>query len=425
MFIDKAKIYLKAGDGGNGVIAFHREKFVAYGGPSGGDGGRGGDIIFEVDEGLRTLMDFRYNKHYKAERGEHGMGSHMHGKSRDPLVLKVPPGTVVKIEETGEVIADLRQHGQSQVIAKGGRGGRGNARFATPQNNAPRFAEKGEPGEEFWLTLELKTLADVGLLGFPNAGKSTLISRISAAKPKIADYPFTTLHPNLGMVRMDDGRSFLVADIPGIIEGAHEGIGLGHEFLRHVERSRILLHVLDASGQEGRDPLDDFATINRELALYSKKLAQKQQLVVANKMDLPEAQANFPRIKEELSAAGYEVYAISGVTGEGLDALLYAVANKLDQIEVEPEEEIVRHTVEDAITDFTIEEVEPEVYEVKGKKLEKLIAMTNLENDDAVERLQRTFNRIGLDQALKDAGVKEGDLVKIRGMEFYYTEEYH
>lgn len=424
MFIDKAKIYVKAGDGGNGVVAFHREKFVAYGGPSGGDGGTGGNVILEVDEGLRTLMDFRYKKHYKAERGEHGLGSHMHGKSREDLVLKVPPGTVVKNAETGDIMADLRYHGQSQVIAKGGRGGRGNARFATPQNNAPRFAEKGEPGEEFWLTLELKTLADVGLLGFPNAGKSTLISRVSAAKPKIADYPFTTLHPNLGMVQMDDGRSFLMADIPGIIEGAHQGIGLGHEFLRHVERSKLLLHVLDTSGQEGRDPLEDFDTINRELALYSPKLAQKTQLVVANKMDLPDAQANFSSLEAALTARGYEVYPISGVTGEGLTPLLYAVANKLDQIEDEPEEEIVRHVVEEDITNFTIEEVEADMYQVKGKKLEKLVAMTNLENDDAVERLQRTFKRIGLDKALKDAGVKEGDLVKIRNMEFYYTEEY-
>lgn len=424
MFIDKAKIYVKAGDGGNGVVAFHREKYVAFGGPNGGDGGRGGNIIFVVDEGLRTLMDFRYGKHFKADRGQHGMGSNMHGKSAENLILHVPPGTLVKNAETGQVIADLRKHGQSEIIAKGGRGGRGNARFKTAQNNAPRYAENGEPGQEFWLQLELKLLADVGLLGYPNAGKSTFISRVSAAKPKIADYPFTTIHPNLGMVRMDDGESFLMADIPGIIEGAHAGIGLGHEFLRHVERNKLLLHVLDTSGQEGRTPLEDFATINRELELYSVKLADKPQLVVANKMDLPEAQDNFPFLEQELVAQGYEVFPISAVTGEGLQPLLYRISQMLKELPDEPEEIIIQEEIPQDIKDFVIEKEETGIYQVKGARLERLVAMTNLDNEDAVERLQNIFVKIGLEAALKKAGIAEGDLVRIKDMEFNYTEEY-
>lgn len=424
MFIDKAKIYVKAGDGGNGVVAFHREKYVAFGGPNGGDGGRGGDIIFEVDEGLRTLMDFRYGKHFKAERGQHGMGSGMHGRGAEDLTLRVPPGTIVRNAETNEIIADLRTHGQRQVIAKGGRGGRGNARFKTPQNNAPKYAENGEPGQEFWLFLELKLLADVGLLGFPNAGKSTFISRVSAAKPKIADYPFTTIHPNLGMVRVGEGESFLMADIPGIIEGAHTGIGLGHEFLRHVERNKLLLHLLDTSGQEGRDPLSDFDIINRELELYSEKLAKKPQLVVPNKMDLPEAQANLAALEAELTKRGYEVFPISGITGEGIQPLLYRIIELLKELPEEPEEVLVQPEIPTDLTDFTVEKVEEGVYEVRGKRLERLIAMTNLDNDDAVERLQKIFSDIGLEKALKDSGVQEGDLVRIRDMEFNYTEQY-
>jgi len=423
MFIDKAKIYVKGGDGGNGVVAFHREKYVAFGGPNGGDGGRGGNVVFEVDEGLRTLMDFRYGKHFKAERGQHGMGSGMHGRGAEDLTLKVPPGTIVRNAETNEIIADLRQHGQRQVIAKGGRGGRGNARFKTPQNNAPKYAENGEPGQEFWLTLELKLLADVGLLGFPNAGKSTFISRVSAAKPKIADYPFTTIHPNLGMVRVGEGESFLMADIPGIIEGAHAGVGLGHEFLRHVERNKLLLHLLDTSGQEGRNPLEDFDTINQELVLYSEKLAKKPQLVVPNKMDLVDAQGNLPALEVELKKRGYEVFPISAVTGEGIEPLLYRVAELLKELPEEPEEVIVQPQEYTDLTDFSIQKLEAGVYEVKGKRLERLIAMTNLDNEDAVERLQKIFFDIGLEKALKNAGVEEGDLVRIRDMEFNYAEE--
>ncbi|HBC91428.1 MAG TPA: GTPase ObgE, partial [Pelotomaculum sp.] len=287
MFFDKARIFVKGGDGGNGCVAMRREKYVPEGGPWGGDGGRGGDIVFQADKGLRTLVDFRYKRHYKAERGKHGEGKNRYGPSADDLVVRLPVGTVIRDDDTGELIADLVQNGQQVVVARGGRGGRGNAHFATPNNKAPKLAEKGEPGEERWLSLELKLLADVGLVGFPNAGKSTLISQVSAAKPKIADYPFTTITPNLGVVRVDDGRSFVVADIPGLIEGAHLGAGLGHEFLRHVERTRLLIHVLDTAGSEGRDPVEDFKVTNRELILYNPAIGSRPQVIVANKMDLP------------------------------------------------------------------------------------------------------------------------------------------
>ena len=424
MFIDKAKIYVKAGDGGNGEVAFHREKYVAFGGPNGGDGGRGGSVIMEVDEGLRTLMDFRYGKHFKAKRGQHGMGSNMHGKNAEDLYLRVPPGTIVRNEETGEVMADLRHHGQKEVIAKGGRGGRGNARFKTPQNNAPKFAEKGEPGQEFTLVLELKLLADVGLLGFPNAGKSTFISRVSQARPKIADYPFTTIHPNLGMVQLEEGESFLMADIPGIIEGAHQGVGLGHEFLRHVERNKLLLHLVDMSGQSGRKPLDDFRIINKEVGLYSQKLAEKKQLVVANKMDMSESKENYAQFEAELAGEGYENFPVSAVTGEGIKPLLYRILTLLKEIPDEEELVIVKEEEYHDIRDFKVEKQGAGVFLVSGKRLERLIAMTNLDNDDAVERLQYTFTKIGLEDALREAGVAEGDLVKIKGMEFHYTEHY-
>ncbi|MEW6446874.1 MAG: GTPase ObgE [Bacillota bacterium] len=330
MFYDYLKIHVKAGDGGNGCVAFRREKYVPLGGPAGGDGGKGGDVVLRADGGLHTLVDFHFKRHFKAERGGHGEGKDRHGRNGLDLVLRVPVGTVVREAETGAVLADLTAHGQEAVVARGGRGGRGNARFATAREKAPRFAEKGEPGEERWLELELRLLADVGLVGFPNAGKSTILSRLSAARPKIADYPFTTLEPCLGVVWAGEGASFVLADLPGLIEGAHTGAGLGHKFLRHIERTRLLIHVLDTAGTAGRDPVRDFTAINRELALYSPKLADRPQVVAANKMDLPESAPNLDRLRQALT--GYEIFPVSAVTGQGLDLLVSRVAALLKEL---------------------------------------------------------------------------------------------
>lgn len=422
MFVDRAKIYVKAGDGGNGVVAFRREKYVPRGGPSGGDGGRGGDVVLMVDSGLSTLMDFKYRVHYKAKRGEHGQGSNKFGRGAENLVINVPPGTVVKDAETGDVLADLVENGHSFVVAKGGRGGRGNARFTSPVHRAPDFAEKGEPGEERWIVLELKLLADVGLIGYPNAGKSTLLARMTAATPKIADYPFTTLSPNLGVADpgFGKGSSFVLADIPGLIEGAHEGQGLGHEFLRHIERTRLLVHVIDMSGME-RDPLEGFHAINKELVNYSKQLLKKPQLIAANKMDLPKAQENHEKIKPLLEKNGYHIIPVSGVTGEGIQQLLQHIGEMLLKI---PKAETMEQ-----VKQYTIVEEEPfkidkggQVFYISGERVERLVAMTDLENESAVKRLQRAFKRMGIDDALKDQGIKPGDTVKIGDSEFYYME---
>jgi GTP-binding protein len=330
MFVDQVKIYVKGGDGGNGMVAFRREKYVPKGGPAGGDGGKGGDVVFVVDEGLRTLMDFRYQRHFKAPRGENGMSKNMHGKNAEDLVVKVPPGTVVIDDDTKEVIADLTEHGQRVVVARGGRGGRGNARFVTAKNPAPEIAEKGEPGEERYLVLELKLLADVGLVGFPSVGKSTLLSVVSSAKPKIADYHFTTIVPNLGVVETEDQRSFVMADLPGLIKGAHQGAGLGLQFLRHIERTKVIVHVIDMAAVEGRDPYEDFLTINEELARYKMRLTERPMIIAANKMDLPNAEANLrdfkKRLKEDLP-----VFPISAATKQGIRELLFAVADLLEK----------------------------------------------------------------------------------------------
>lgn len=422
MFYDKAKIYVKGGDGGNGCVAMRREKYVPEGGPWGGDGGRGGDVVFRADEGLRTLVDFRYKRHYKADRGRHGEGRNMHGASADDLAVRVPVGTVVRDDDTGELIVDLVREGQEVTVARGGRGGRGNARFATANNKAPKLAEKGEPGEERWLNLELKLLADVGLVGFPNAGKSTLISQVSAAKPKIADYPFTTITPNLGVVRVEDGRSFVMADIPGLIEGAHTGVGLGHEFLRHVERTRLLIHVLDTAGSEGRDPVEDFRVTNRELSLYNPVIGQRPQIIAANKMDISEAEENLVRLKEAFGES-YEIFPISAATGSGLEALTYRVIALLEEIpqEMPAIEEVVGPVVHRAEPRFTISREEG-IFLVGGKEILRHVAMTDMEREEAVERLQRIIKRMGLEDALKEAGVKEGDTVKIGDFEFEYVE---
>ncbi|MBM7854514.1 GTP-binding protein [Desulfohalotomaculum tongense] len=421
MFYDKAKVYVKGGDGGNGCVAMRREKYVPEGGPWGGDGGRGGSVIFVGDEGLNTLADFRYKRHYKAKRGQHGMGKGMHGHSGEDLRVKVPVGTIIRDAETGEFIADIVEHGQEVVVARGGRGGRGNMRFATAKNKAPTIAEKGEPAEERWLSMELKLIADVGLVGFPNAGKSTIISRVSAAKPKIADYPFTTLVPNLGVVRVSEGESFVMADIPGLIEGAHAGVGLGHEFLRHVERTRLLVHVLDTAGTEGRDPLKDFYVINGELQKYNQQLAQRPMVIAANKMDLPQAEENLKRIKQELGEK-YEIYPVSAATGDGLDKLTYRIAGLLKEIPkgvpaLGEEERKITYKPEPR---FTLHK-EDGVFVIGGREIERHLAMTDLNNEQAVERLGRIMDKMGIYKALEEAGAKEGDTVRICDFEFEYV----
>ncbi|MFA4884418.1 MAG: GTPase ObgE [Desulfotomaculaceae bacterium] len=422
MFFDKAKIFVKGGDGGNGCIAMRREKYVPEGGPWGGDAGRGGDVVFRADEGLRTLVDFRYKRQYKADRGRHGEGKNMHGASGEDMVVRLPVGTLIKDADTGELLADLVEHDQEAVVAKGGRGGRGNAHFATPYRKAPRLAEKGEPGEERWLDLELKLLADVGLIGFPNAGKSTLISKVSAAKPKIANYHFTTIAPNLGVVRVEEGQSFVMADIPGLIEGAHAGAGLGHEFLRHVERTRLLVHVLDVSGSEGRDPVEDFLATNRELLLYNPVIGAKPQVIAANKMDLPGADENLRRVKEAYGGE-YEIFPVSAVAGSGLEPLVFRVAALLAELTLETpalleHSEPVVHRVQPRFNVFRQEGI----FFVKGKEIERHVAMTDMENDEAVERLQWIIKRMGIEDDLKAAGIKEGDTVKIGNFEFEYAE---
>lgn len=419
MFYDKTKIHIKAGDGGAGCVAMRREKFVAEGGPWGGDGGRGGSIILEADSGLNTLVDFRQRRHFKSNRGQHGMGKGMHGRSAEDTVLRVPVGTIVRNAETGALIADIVKAGQRVVIAKGGRGGRGNMRFATNQNKAPTIAEKGEPGDELWVSLELKLIADVGLLGFPNAGKSTLISSVTAAKPKIADYPFTTLVPNLGVVSLSDGESFVIADIPGLIEGAHQGVGLGHEFLRHVERTRLLVHVLDMAGTEGRDPVEDFHVINRELALYDEDLAKNPMVIAANKMDLPAAAENLQRLQEELGDQ-YEIFPISAVTGQELKPLMWRVNELLKEIpakELLLPAEPVKHQPKER---FTLEKRDG-IFVISGEEIQRHLYMTDLSSDQSVQRLGMIMDKMGINQALEAAGATEGDTVRIGDFEFEYV----
>lgn len=416
MFIDKAKIHLKAGDGGNGMVSFRREKYIAAGGPDGGDGGRGGDVIFEVDPGMRTLLDFRYKKHLKAENGEGGGPANRTGRDGKDIVIKVPPGTLVKEEETGRLIADLTAAGSRVVAVKGGKGGKGNARFATSTRQVPTFAEAGEQGEQRWVLLELKLISDVGLVGFPNAGKSTILSRVSAARPKIADYPFTTLEPNLGVVKAGEA-GFVLADIPGLIEGAHKGLGLGHEFLRHIERTKILVHVVDMAAVEGRNPIDDFKTINEELEAYNPKLAGRIQVVAANKMDIPGAGEN---LKEFEKAVKCEIFPVSAATGEGLDKLMLRVAQLLQDMpqDEEPEEvEIVYSAEEEA--PFTVRK-ENKVYVVEGKWIKRLIGSVNLNNAESLQYFQRTIRNKGLNDELERMGIKEGDTVRIYGFEFNY-----
>ncbi len=421
-FYDQAKIYVKGGDGGAGAVAFRREKYVPEGGPSGGDGGRGGNIVFVGDEGLRTLVDFRYQRHYKGARGDHGAAKNCSGRSGEDIVMRIPVGTVVFEDGTNETIADITEHGQRIVVAAGGRGGRGNARFMSNTNKAPTLAENGEPGVENWLRLELKLLADVGLVGFPNVGKSTIISQVSGSKPKIADYHFTTLIPNLGVVELEDGKSFVMADIPGLIEGAHTGAGLGHEFLRHTERTRLILHVLDISGSEERDPLEDLRIIEEELRLYSPVLALRPVIIVANKMDIPGAEEQLERLKEAVGDR-HEIYPVSAATGEGLKVLMYRIAQVLPDT---PIPEIVKKPVDHLVTKaqstkrFEIVK-EEDVFMVLGKEVERHVKMTFFEREANVYRFQNILKAMGIDEALREAGIKEGDKVEIAGERFSWV----
>jgi GTP-binding protein len=421
MFIDRAKIEVISGNGGNGMSSWRREKFVPKGGPSGGDGGRGGDIILIVDANTNTLIDFRYKRKFVADNGVNGQTKNMHGQHAEPTYIKVPPGTLVKDAETGEVVADLTKVGQQAIIVKGGRGGRGNARFVNSVNRAPTFSENGAPGAGRMLQLELKLLADVGLVGYPSVGKSSIISVVSAARPEVAAYHFTTLTPVLGVVSLDEGHSFVMADIPGLIEGANEGIGLGHDFLRHIERTKVILHVLDVSGIEGRDPIEDYNKINNELKLYNERLSTRPQLIVANKMDLAEAQENYPRVAEYMKNLGHEIYPVSAATGEGLPELMQRTAKLLLE-HVEIPEETTETIVYEAKPqeDFTIGRDEDGAFLIRGRGIERLVAMTNFDNDEGVRRFQQLFKRIGIEAALKEKGVNEGDTVRIGEMEFEF-----
>lgn len=424
-FVDQVDITVKAGDGGDGMVAFRREKFVPRGGPSGGDGGHGGNVIIRADAKLNTLVDLRYKKHYAAENGEKGGTNNKHGKDGEDLVLRVPVGTVVIDADTEQVIADLVHDGQECIAARGGKGGRGNASFATSTLQTPRFAEKGEPGEERHIRLELKLLADVGIVGYPNVGKSTLISRISSAKPKIADYPFTTLVPNLGVVRVDD-RSFVVADMPGLIEGAHEGAGLGHVFLRHIERTRLLVHMIDVSGLSGRDPMHDFESINKELKAHSERLASLPQIVALNKVDMPGAREIIDRVKPQLEARGFEVFEISALTGQGIQPLLYRIAEKLDELpreEYTPVEEVAYFTVEREEETWDARKIGEHEFLVEGRPVETLVQRTDLNNEYALRRLHRQLEKMGVIKRLRELGAQHGDTVKIANMEFDFVDE--
>jgi len=432
MFVDKAKIYVKGGDGGDGIVAFRREKYVPEGGPAGGDGGKGGDVIFRVDEGLRTLMDFRYQKHFKAPRGEKGRNKSQNGANAENLIVRVPPGTVVMDDDTQEIIADLTRHGQEVVIARGGRGGRGNIRFATANNPAPEIAENGEEGEERWVVLELKVMADVGLIGFPSVGKSTLLSVVSAAKPKIAPYHFTTLTPNLGVVALEDGRSFVMADLPGLIEGAHEGVGLGHEFLRHVERTRVIVHVVDMAATDGRDPFEDWVKINEELRLYNARLAERPQIIAANKMDMPEAAEHLEQFRRQLAKARgeAEIFPISAISRQGIRELLYRVMDVLESIPeaslaedvAEVEERKVYRLEPKEENEFTIRR-ENDTFVVESPGIEKLIKRTNFGSREAVLRFARILRKMGIDQELRSRGAEDGQTIRIGDYEFEFVEK--
>lgn len=422
MFVDVAKIYVKAGDGGHGAVSFRREKYVPFGGPDGGDGGKGGDVIFVVDKGLRTLLDFRYKKKYIAMTGESGGTNNKFGKDGEDLIIKVPPGTVIKDAETDRIIADLKDESDVAVVARGGRGGRGNTKFATPTRQAPNFAEPGMPGEERWIVLELKLIADVGLVGFPNVGKSTILSMVTGAKPKIANYHFTTLTPNLGVVDLPGVKSFVLADIPGIIEGAHEGAGLGIDFLRHIERTRVLIHVIDVSGTEGRDPIEDFYQINEELKLYNEKLSKKPQIVAANKMDIPGAEENFERLKAEMDKHGIKVFKISAATNQGLKELMQYVAQVLENAPYEEEPLGEFYIPEDKKFTYTIKRADDGAFEISGSFVDRLLLSVNIYDSESLKYFHKVLERKGIIEELKQMGIKDGDIVRMNDFEFEFVE---
>lgn len=415
MFTDYAKIYASAGKGGNGAVSFRREKYIAAGGPDGGDGGKGGDIYFEVNPDSNTLIDFRYKKKFKAENGNNGEGAHKSGKSGEDLYIKVPIGTIVKDAETGEVLADLSEKDQKALVLRGGRGGKGNSYFATSTRQAPRFSQGGEDGEEKELILELKLLADVGLIGFPSVGKSTILSVVTAATPKIAEYHFTTLEPNLGVVKPEYGESFVIADIPGLIEGASEGVGLGIQFLRHIERTRLLLHVIDVSGSEGRDPVEDYYVINKELEKYSKKLAKRKQIIVANKVDAMQDESLYEKLAELAKEKNLEIYKISAATGQGIKELMQQVSKELKKL---PKEELIETEAPRKV--YRLEKEEPytitkkeDMYVVDGPAIRELMRKVNMEDNESLYYFQKKLNELGVNDRLREAGVKEGDTVKV------------
>jgi len=415
MFTDYAKIYVSSGKGGNGAVSFRREKYIAAGGPDGGDGGKGGDVYFEVDQDSNTLIDFRYKKKFKAQNGENGEGARKSGKSGEDLYIKVPIGTVVKDAKTEEILADMSEKGQRTLVLRGGRGGKGNTHFATSTRQAPRFSQGGEEGEEKEIILELKLLADVGLIGYPSVGKSTILSVVTAATPKIADYHFTTLEPNLGVVKPEYGESFVIADIPGLIEGASEGTGFGIQFLRHIERTRLLLHVIDVSASEGRDPVEDYYVINKELEKYSKKLAQRKQIIVANKIDAMQDPTLYENLEKLAKEKGLEIFKISAATGEGLKELMHEVAKVLKTL---PKEQIVEETTPRKV--YRLEEEETytitrkdDMFVVDGPAIRELMRKVNMEDNESLYYFQKRLSELGVNQKLKDAGVQEGDTVKV------------
>ena len=423
MFIDRARVFVSAGDGGDGMSSFRREKYVPNGGPSGGDGGKGADVILKADKNINTLVDFRYKRQFKAPAGENGQSGNKYGRGAEPMIIPVPLGTVVKEKATGKVFCDLTQDGQTFTIAKGGRGGRGNAHFHSSANRAPTFAEKGEPGEEHWLQLELKVLADVGLLGYPSVGKSSILRKVSAAQPEVAAYHFTTLTPVLGVVSLPGERSFVMADIPGLIEGASEGVGLGHNFLRHVERTNILIHVLDVSGMEGRDPKEDFDAINEELKKYSEKLSRKMQVVALNKIDLVQDEETIPNVRKYFEDKGYEVYCINALSGEGLPELMERAYYWVENYEPDPEstDDTVMYEAKPDV-EFVITRGDDAAFYIKGDRIERLVAMTNLDDDQSLRRFQQIWRYMELDKKLREKGCKDGDEVVIGDQTFTFQD---
>ncbi len=426
MFADRAKIYVRSGKGGDGHVSFRREKYVPNGGPDGGDGGTGGSVIFEIDEGMNTLSDYRHVRKYCAEHGENGGKRNCTGKNGKDIILKVPEGTVVKEAESGKVITDMSGANRRYVLLTGGKGGNGNQHYATSTMQAPKYAQPGQPAKELDLLLELKVIADVGLVGFPNVGKSTFLSRVSNAQPKIANYHFTTLNPNLGVVDLDGAKGFVVADIPGLIEGASEGVGLGHEFLRHVERTKVIIHVVDAAGTEGRDPIEDIHAINKELALYSEDLAKRPQVIAANKMDAlyTDRDELMEKLEKEFGPMGYKIYPISAVSGEGVRELLYHVRHMLDEINEEPtifEQEYDPEVLAVGDDPYTVEyDEENEEYVVEGPKIEKMLGYTNLESEKGFVFFQKFLKETGILDELEKLGIQEGDTVRMYGLAFQY-----